>query len=600
MNWSKVKYLFVLIALLAVVNSLCAQRVRVKAFAEPTTIGRDEHVTYTIEISGEKGFKAATPDLPKMEDFSLLNMMTSTSSSFSMVNGSYSESVTKSYIYRLLPKRTGNLTIPEVTVNIGGQLYRTQPVEVRVLDLSQAGRSPSSQSRGNQSLYMFDPFGLDTGFEPIGEIDIVASPDKRSVYVGEPLLVTYRLYTNQPVSALEIRDEKDFGGYGKAIYSEPTRLNFENTVYKGQRYKTAVIKVLAISPNRAGEIELPQLTASVQLGSIGFYSKTLQSNSVKIRVNDLPAINKPADFSGAVGSFKVSDAILKTTVRVGEALEYKLTISGSGNFNQFSNPVFSPQQDFRIASPLTDNQLQAGVSGTRTITYLLIPRTEGSYTLPGINFNWFDSASGTYQSFKGRARQVEIKPGNVLTYISNVFQRDNTRVLTTFAPAAAYKSKSLLINSTFFWIIIILILLSLIPSWLYANHKKLQETDPELAAQRSSGKILKKYLKEAEASALANSSDFYPKAEQGLMRYLRNKYHISHRFSTREIIYQLSVRGLEPSLVLSLENWLKRCQEARFMPGGFNAEAIQADLENLKLVINAFIKQPDKIRKGVR
>lgn len=600
MSINKIGHLFILLVLLTVGSQLAAQRIKVRSYAEPTTIGRDEHVSYTIEISGEKGFKAATPDLPKMDDFALMNMMTSTSSSYSIVNGSYSESVTRSYIYRLLPKRTGNLKIPEVRINIGGQLYTTQPVEVRVLDLSQAGRSPSTQSSRNQSLYMFDPFGLDTGFDPIGELDIVAAPDKRTVYAGEPLLVTYKLYTNQPVAALEIRDEKDFGGYGKALYSEPTRLNFENTVYKGQRYKTAVIKVLAISPNRAGEIELPRLTASVQLGSIGLISKTLESNPVKVRVNELPSSGRPDDFSGAVGNFKVSDSITRSSVRVGEALEYKLTISGRGNFNQFSNPVYPPQQDFRIASPLTDNELQAGITGTRTISYLLIPRNEGNFPLPGIVFNWFDPVSGTYQSFKGRTRQVEIKPGNVLTYISNVFQKDNTRVLSAFSPAASYKSGILLINSTFFWILILLIVLSLLPSWVYANNKKLQETDPELAAQKSSAKILKKYLKEAEAAALVHSSDFYPRAEQGLMRYLSNKYHISHRFSTREKIYQLSLRGLEPSLVLSLENFLKRCQEARFMPGGFNAEAIQSDLENLKEVINAFIKQPDKIRKAIR
>lgn len=602
MNVHKLRFLILIVIVIAFCSQLAAQRLKVSSYAEPTSIGRDEYVTYTIEVSGGKGFKATAPDLPPMEDFSLMNMMTSTSSSYSIVNGNFSESVTKSYIYRLLPKRTGNLKIPEVRINIGGQLYITQPLEVRVLDLSQAGRSPSSQGSPyggsqSQSLYMYDPFGLNQGFEPIGEIDIVAVPEKRTVYVGEPLLVTYKLYTNQPVAALELKDEKDFGGYGKAMYSEPTRLNFENTVYKEQRYKTAVIKVLAVLPNRAGEIELPQLTASVQLGSVGLHSKTLQSGMVRIRVNELPAQGRPVDFTGAVGRFKVSDKLEKTTARVGEALEYMLVISGRGNFNQFSNPIYPPQQEFRIASPLADNQLQAGISGTRTINYLLIPQNEGNYTLPGIDFNWFDPGSGTYQRFNSVPRQVEIKPGNVLTYISNVFQRDNTKVLSVFKPAESYTSGILLVNSTVYWLIAALIILSLLPSWIVASNKKLKDIDPELAAQKSSAKVLKKYLKEAEAAAMAVSSDFYPKAERGLMRYLSDKYHVSHRFSTREKIYQLSLKGLDQGLIVSLENFLQRCQEARFMPGGFNEEAIQADLENLKKIIKAFIRLPDKIRK---
>jgi len=330
---------------------------------------------------------------------------------------------------------------------------------------------------------------------------------------------------------------------------------------------------------------------------MGLFSKTLQSNSAKIKVNELPTNGKPLDFNGAVGKFQVSDALPKTTIRVGEALEYKLTIKGRGNFNQFSNPLYPVQQEFRIASPITDNQLQAGIDGTRTISYMLIPKNEGTYTLPGVSFNWFDPVTGKYHQFNSISRQVEIKPGNVLTYISNVFQKDNTRVLSAFKVKDSYSPDVLLVKNTIFWLVVILLLLSLLPSWIYANNKKLKFVDPELAAQKGSAKVLKKYLKQAEAAALAVSSEFYPKAEQGLMRYLSDKYHISHRFSTREKIYQLRLKGLEEELIISLEKFLQSCQEARFMPGGFDETAIQTDLENLKKVIRAIIKQPDKIRK---
>jgi len=602
MNWFKIKYLLMIAILLTVSSLLIAQRLKVRSYAEPETIGRDEYVNYTIEVTGEKGFKLPAPNLPEMSDFSLMNMMTASSSSYSIVNGGYSESITKSFVYKLLPKRTGNLKIPEVFLKINGQSYTTQAVNVRVLDISIAGNSSQGQSNPygsskNMPLYMYDPFGLDQGFNPIGDIEIIVLPEKKAVYVGEPLLVTYKLYTSQPISALEIKEEKDFGGYGKALYSEPNRLNFENAVYNNQRYKSAVIKVMAISPNRSGEIELPQMTASVQLGSVGLYSKTLQSNQVKVKVNELPVQGKPLDFSGAVGSFKVSDNLVKSTVRVGEALEYRLIINGLGNFNQFSNPVYPPQQEFRIASPLTDNQLQAGIKGTRTIRYLLIPRNEGKFIVPGVSFNWFDPISGTYQIFNSNPVQVEIKPGNVLTFISNVFQKDNIRSLSPFNPKAGYSSQILLINNSLYWLIVFLIILSLLPSWVYANNKKLKDIDPELAAQKGSARILKKYMKQAEAAALEVSREFYPKAEQGLMRYLSDKYHVSHRFSTREQIYQLSLKGLDPELILSLEMFLKRCQEARFMPGGFDEAAIQTDLENLKKIIKSFIKLPDKIRK---
>jgi hypothetical protein len=295
-----------------------------------------------------------------------------------------------------------------------------------------------------------------------------------------------------------------------------------------------------------------------------------------------------------VGSFQVKESIRKNMIRVGEALEYKLIISGRGNYNQFSNPAYPVQQDFRIASPITENQIQAGISGTRTITYLLIPKREGSFTLPGVSFNWFDPVTGSYHFFQSTSRKITVKPGTVLTYLSNVFQRENIRSLSPFNPKASYKNKVILFSSAFYWLLIILVLLSILPCWWLANRKKLLETDPELAARKSSDKVLKKYLKEAEAAALSHSKDFYPKAEQGLMRYLSDKFHISHRYSTNEKIYQLRFKGLDNEMVSNLEEFLKRCQEARYMPGGFDSDVLDIDLENLKVVIRSFIKQPDK------
>jgi hypothetical protein len=578
------------------------QSVTVRSFAEPNIIGRNEELAYTIEVSGDKGFKVTAPKLPELADFSMKSMMTTSASNYSMMNGNVSESVTKSFIYSLVPKRTGNLKIPAFNISVNGKGYSTQAVNVRVLDKSYAGnkRSPQSNSFGfgqSNPLNMQSPFDMNYGFEPVGDISIVAVPSKRSVYVGEPVLVTYRLYTNQMVTSLELKDEQDFGGYGKEAYSESSRLNFEPTKYKNMRYQTSELKTLAISPNRAGEIQLPQLTADVQMGNMGLFSKTIQSEPLKITVMELPLKDKPLDFSGAVGSFKVSEKIDKTAIRVGDAFEYKLVISGRGNFNQFSNPAYHELQDFRIASPLTDDQIQAGVSGTRTIRYLLIPKREGKFTLPGIAFNWFDPATGRYMGFRGKAIYVEVRPGNVLTYISNVFQKENVKLLSTFNPKASYKSQSLIANSSLYWLLVILVILSLLPSWWFAAKRKLRDTDPELAAQRGSSRVLKKYLKQAEDAAHFVSKDFYPKAEQGLMRYLSDKYHIPHRFSTSEKIYQMHLKGLDEELILSLEVFLKRCQEARFMPGGFNEVVLQTDLETLKKIVRAFSKQANPAKK---
>lgn len=574
---------------------LSAQNVQVKAFADPTIVGRDEAVAYSLEISSAKNVRIKAPILPAMKDFSLRNMNMSSMSSFGMGGGGFYETVTKTFTYFLLPKRTGNLRIPGLNLNIEGQGYATQPIAIKVLNQSFAGRTPANQGtpRGfGQGLPLFepDPFDMNPGFEAVGDMSIVAMPEKRSVFLGEPVLVTYRLYTSQIVSSLELKDERDMGGYGKASYNEPTKLNFEVANFKGQRYRTALIKVLAISPNRVGEIEVPRLTVEIQTGSFSLFTKTLVSEPTTIRVNPLPLSGKPDDFSGAVGRFQLSDRLKEASIRLGEAFEYTLTITGKGNFNQFSNPDYPGISNFRTASPLTTDRLQAGTQGTRSIKYLVIPRQEGRFKLSGVSFNWFDPSDQSYHSFIAKPLPVEVKPGNVMTYISNVFQQDKLASLTALQPLKTYKSRRPLITSPLYWILIILILLAFIPSWWLARRNLIREIDPELAAMQGSAKVLRKYLKQAEISARGASQEFYPQAEAGLMRYLGDKFKIPQRYSIAEKLYQLRLKGINEELIIELEAFLKRCQEARYMPGGFVSSVLLDDLNALQKIIRSFIK----------
>jgi hypothetical protein len=326
-----------------------------------------------------------------------------------------------------------------------------------------------------------------------------------------------------------------------------------------------------------------------QTGNMSLFTKTLSNDVVQIKVLPLPETGKPTDFTGAVGNFKLNDRLLKPVVRLGEAFEYSVTISGKGNFNQFSNPEYPEMDGFRIASPLTDDRLQAGISGTRTIRYLIIPKQEGKFSLPGISFNWFDPLSQSYQTYTGKPMQVVVKPGNVLTYLSNVFQKDNQLSLSPFAPRTAYRHHSIWVTKFLYWLLISVILLAFIPSWLIARHNRLKELDPDLAAQKGSARVLRKYLKQAALSAQNASREFYPQAETGIMHYLSDKYHIPHRYSIPEKLYQLRLKGIPEELVMELEAFLKRCQEARYMPGGFDAAILTADLSVLKKVINGFI-----------
>lgn len=584
-----VKKLALLLLALVCQTALTALPTKVSASLRNSTIGLSDQLQLDLEIVSENKLDLAAPAAPQIPGFSYRNVVSGSSTQTSWINGAISSSHTRTFTYVYLPQKTGQFKVPGFRLKIGGGSYSTPELTVKVENTA----SPPAQQHSLDPFY--DPFGgvyPDRGRSQ-GQTLLLCLPENQTVWLGEPAIVSYYIYTDQRVDSFYTQAETDHPGYGKSVYNQPQTLNYEDVEYNGRRFQRALIKRAVIYPQATGRLQVPTLGGQIQFS--GFYSylnRDLESAPAYLTVKPLPG-GKPSGFTGAVGNFQVSQGCSSSKLTLGEALNCTLQISGKGNFNQFTSPVFPAADKFQISEPGVEDKLRNPIEGTRLIVYTLLPRETGEYTLPGPTFSWFDTASGSYKVYRGQPMKVKVRQGNVLSYFSGLLEGDRPKTLNPLLNKAGPKDFRPFSSRPWFWLILAACLLSLLASGFMAREKRLSREDPAAFAQKTAGRVLKKYLGQATAAASELSREFFPLAESGLRQYLARRFGLSLSLGTEELLAGLRSGGLPHSLESQLEEFLTLCQKARYMPGGAEAANLDEAVLKLRLLVQAFSRHRD-------
>jgi len=328
--------------------------VSVTASVNKTELSLAERLQYTIQIKSDSAIKVSEPSPPVIELFTFVNMTSSARSSTTMSGLRVQTEHLKSYTYYYIPQREGTATIPPQNIQIGNKVYSTRKLTVTVV--KSVAQAPAQGSQPLQPGFDFEDPDLPWSANRIaGSTLILAFPQRQKVYKGQPAVVSYYLYTDQMVRSFNLDDEKDFPGYGKSIYEQPKILEYETVTHQGKRFQRALIKRLMLLPNETGELQAPLVQGRARIYEFGYLNQTVRSNAAWLEVMPLPKDGVPADFSGAVGSFEVSETLSATEISLGEAITFSLRIAGQGNFNQFGHPQFS-QSSAQISAPMAAGQ----------------------------------------------------------------------------------------------------------------------------------------------------------------------------------------------------------------------------------------------------
>ena len=586
------KFLYIL-TFVCIALGAYADNVVFKAQAPSQVIaGKPFQLTYTVN-QRSRDLRA-----PEFTDFDVLSgPYTSTSSSTSFVNGKRTSSFEQTYTYMLVARTAGTFTIGPATIKADGEQVQSNGVRIQVLPEDQQPQQQSGQSSAASQPSSQNTQSAQTSSENLFVRTIVT---KTKVHEQEALMISYKLYfANVDVAQLTNNTKlPEFTGFLKQEL-EQGEIQTELEHYNGRNYQTAVLYRTVLYPQHSGDIKIDPahfeavLRVQVQqrarsifddfFGTYTNVTKMLTAPGVTIHVSALPS-GKPAGFSGGVGKFTLTPSISQTELQANEAVTIKLDISGSGNMKLLKTPAIDWPEGFEPYDPKVTNNFKtttSGMSGTKSIEYLAIPRNGGEYTIPAIKFSYFDIEEKAYKTLSTPEYTIHVKRGagessvvsNQQPVISYTQKEDikklgtDIRYIDTKAPKSTNR-QSPITNYQFIWLWYIVPLIIAIILLIVLRKQIKEASDITRMKYKRANKVAQKRLKAAAAALKANETNaFYAEIERAAWSYLSDRLSIPTADLNKENIASiLRQKGVSDELIKEVMHVLSTAEFARYAP----------------------------------
>ena len=569
-----------------------ADAVEFKASAPAQVImGNPFQLTYSVNQRA-KDLRA-----PEFVDFDYIaGPYTSQSSSTSFVNGKRTSSFTLTYTYTLIPNKEGTFTLPPATIKVDGEQYTSNGVRITVLPPDQPSNVSTASQQSNANASIQPREATNANAENIFMRTLVS---KTKVHEQEVILLTYKLYFAGVDVAQFTNNTRlpEFKGFLKQEL-EIGEIQTELEHYNGRNYQTAVIYRTLLFPQRSGDIVIDpaqfeavlrvQNRAQVRsifddfFNSYTTVAKPLVAPSVTIHVSELPA-GKPAGFSGGVGQFAINSRISNTDLQANEAVTLTLTIQGTGNMKLLKTPAVDWPEGFEVYDPKVTNNFKnslSGVSGTKTIEYLAIPRAGGTYTIPAVQFAYYDTQADTYKTLSTPEYTLNIARSaneeSSAAVVNNFVQKENIQqfgcdiryIYTNDQPRFIQQASSITFGSLAFWAWYgAPSLLAAILFFLFRKQIK-ENADITRVRYKKANKVAQRRLKAAEKLLKENQKEaFYEEIERAAWTYLSDRLSIPTAQLNKENIAQiLSNKGVSQTVISELHRVLTTAEFARYAP----------------------------------
>lgn len=583
------KQILALLAILISLNLFADEKVQFTASAPDVVVKGDNfRLEYTVNTTKVKDLRIAS----NIKGFEILaGPYRSESSSISIINGKRTSSSSVTFTYTLSATEEGTFTIPAATISANGEKMISNALTVKVLPPDQDAASGSSNqgSRRNGS-------SSESGEISGNDIFITATASKTNVYEQEAILLTYKIYTRLDLRGFDNVKMPDFKGFHSQEVNLPQTKQFTQEHYKGRNYHTTVYRQFVLFPQQAGKLEIDpaRFDASIAQavrsndpfdaffgGGTSYVAvkKTLTTPKITINVKALPD-NKPASFSGAVGSFSLTSDINTQNLKTNDAITIKLTLSGTGNMKLIQTPEVAFPNDFEIYDPKVDDKVSlsaAGLSGNKVFEYLAIPRHAGDFTIPAVEFTYFDTKSKSYKTLKTKEYKIHVEKGkgNSEQIVSDFTSKENVKVLASDIRYIKTKDTSfqnednMLFGSTRYMLMYIVPAIVLL-AFVVICRKRIEDSkDVARVKTKKANKVAVKRMKTASRLLAENKKDeFYDEVLKALWGYVSDKLSIPVSMLNKENIEnKLTERGVSKDVTESFLKLLDECEFARFAPG---------------------------------
>lgn len=542
-------YVTACLAILLSTGALSAQTT-FEATADARRVLENSYFEVTFTLSNAQGGQFSPPSF---ENF-LVVSGPSQAVSTSMINGQVSR--TQAYSYTLKPRRTGTFTIGSASIKVNRTTLQTKPLTIEVV-------------KGRKG----EPGAAEQVF-------IRAEPSTETAYVGQQILLDYKLYTTLDVESFNILEESGYQGF---FAQDVRRFNGRvmREVINGVQYTTKVLKRIALFPQQTGQLSIEPM--NVQLGVVKEGAKRSRSffftpevrpypaatETVNIEVLPLPA-GAPESFTGAVGDYQIRPDLSSKTATTDDALTLILTVRGSGDIKRVEAPALDLPEGFEVYEPKaveeTNLELNASIEGKKVFEYLLLPKVPGDYEFTP-KFTYFSPDSAKYVTLADQSFSLYVKQGTGQPGRATASLNETEDIGPLMLSPVLTQTRTPFLGSALFWGLLAapLLLFGGLLGW--RRHRARQDDiDPNERRMQAARGVAQERLSLAKSHLKAGDSRaFYDEVSKAILGYVGDKLQIPRSSMSKSSLRQrLQELDLDESLIETVMSIVQDCEMALF------------------------------------
>ncbi|HOV25166.1 MAG TPA: BatD family protein [Pseudobacteroides sp.] len=353
-------------------SSVEAKQPQFRLDADSIKMSRGESTNLVLSIIDAQS--AEIDSIQGIENFDVVSQNTSVSTQ--IINGD--TTIERSINYTIMPKKTGKFTLCG-NVRYNGSVYQTNVLEIEVVE------------------------GNNIQDEEARDIFVKTVLSDNEIYLGQKVVLTYELYSRYNIENFGILDKTDINGFIKKEISDD-KLKAEYVYINGKKYVKYEAKQMYLSPVKAGTYTIPSFKFQANVSTGNFFSSSrpvyMQTDAKEINVKQLPENNKPANFSGIVGSLNVEAKYSKQEIDLKESLALNVTLSGNCSLDSVKKiinntiPGFSVYEtEKNVEESIVDNKYNA----RKEFEIILVPERNGDIKIEPVYIPFFNPKSGNYE-----------------------------------------------------------------------------------------------------------------------------------------------------------------------------------------------------------
>lgn len=556
--------------------SLRAQ-VSFSATVSPGKIGMKDYATLRYSVNGSFEIEHIYP--PDFKQVELVSGPSSESKEL-VVNGKTTRSI--SFLFVVKPLKPGKIKLPPARARVAGTDYESNPLLLEVINAPTVEGVADSNNKETVSDEVLRP-GDDVDERVKKNMVLRLETDKKEVFVGEPVLASFKLYSRLKSNS-RLTENPSFNGFSVVDLQLPDVTESSTGSLNGREFNIYTIRKVLLYPLQSGTftIERLQLENNVQFIQAGvapgsydlfsffdqgygsFVSKQvmLETEPGDIVVKPLPTKDRPEKFSGAVGNFSIDSRLAETSFNSNDEGRLIVEITGDGNLQLINAPELLWPGGIDAFDPKIDDTINTSefpVFGRKRFEYVFSVSKPGSYIIPPVSFSFFDPEKKSYVT----------RETDPLFFNVTAAERNKAQMPQDLSTGAREK------NSSAAWLLLpaaalAAVLLAFIFQKLRKEYVTGKSEAPEAAPVVNDVKT--QVVSTLESSSKhcheGNRSDFYPELNRELKGWLLSTFCLQPGEASMDKLRQcMDEKNIPNSLVLEVQSLLREIEWELYVPG---------------------------------